>query len=623
MVAALCRRLDGLPLALELVAPQLKILPLATILERLAQGTTEDVLVTPAPRDLAPRHRSLFLALDGSYHLLPPAAQRLFRALGVCAGSSTIAALTAIWRAVEPGGTVEGLLAQLVESSLLQRQDDPETARFGMLATVRDYATARLAQADETAAAERAYAAYYYELVLAAEVAMNGTDQPGALARLSMEQPHLAAVLTWLVTQGEATRAWDMAGALWRFWWTCGLWTEGRRWYAAVLALGDPAPGDQAASAARAKALNGAGILAWYQEDYPAAHASHLAALALRRQGGDPGAIAGSLNNLAMTMELEGAYAAAEQGYTEALDLATSIGDHVLQGHILGNLGMLTHTQGYLVQAETYYTQTLALYAAHGGDPLSVALTQSNLGVVLLDQGRVEAAEAQFMASKAIHMQMAHPSRLAMNDHNLGQVAHYRGERAQARTWYAASLAGVPVGDDRQGYIETLLMLALLDQEAGDGVAAARGLSTALELAEDMEYPDCLAHVAYHHGMLALEIGDDRGAGDWLRRSLTHHAATGGLSWLDTLDAVVVWASRAGSTVAAIRLAAAAAGLRVRTGAKRWPHTAARLFDPTVMALRQQTDAPIWAAAWADGMALPAAAVLSAALDVLGMCQGA
>lgn len=606
-VAMLCQRLDGLPLALELVAPQLKIIPLATLLDRLDAGTTEDVLLAPLPRDLPARHQSLFRALDGSYQLLPPLAQRLFRILGLWMGSATQPAIAAVWNALGSSAPpLEPLLAHLVESSLLHREDgvDPATVRFGMLATIRDYAGIRLTETAEAAVASRAYASYYHDVVLAAEAALEGPEQPATLDRLAAEQPQIRSVLRWAVTMGDARMAWEMAGALWRFWWLRGLWAEGRSWCTAVLAIPVPDPLDPATSIARLNAMNGAGVLAGFQGEYAAARALHTGVLDAARSLGHQRQMARSLSHLAFLADMEGDYTLAEQLYRESLVLVTILDDARLRKSLIGNLGMLCHMQGKLAQAADYYGESLMLNQQQGGTPSSQARIQTNLGLVLLAQGAVDAAEQLFLESAALYAQLDSPSTRAVADHTLGMIAHYRGNHPQAHQRYAQSLAAAQACGDQSGCIDTLLMQALLAQEHGDTVAASQAQTEALTWAERIDYQQGVARALYLEGLAALQGGHLVQAAAWFRRSLTQDAHAGHvLGLLDTLDAITIWAIAVEQTVEAATLAGAVARMRSLTGARRWPATDRHLYGPALVVGQRHVPATAWIQAWETGQA--------------------
>ncbi len=243
-VAALCARLDGLPLALELAAARLTVLSPALLLRRL---TPRLPLLTGGARDLPERQRTLRATLDWSHALLGAGEQAAFRRLAVFAGGCTLAAAAAVCAAGEgtglpsPAGDAVDWVGVLLDQSLLRREDGADgEPRFMMLETVREYAAERLAQGPsgqgEETAVRRAHAAHYLALAEEAESALAGPEQLGWAARLERERDNLRAALAWAGAARDAATGRRLAGALWRFWAVRGPLSEGRRWLREALA---------------------------------------------------------------------------------------------------------------------------------------------------------------------------------------------------------------------------------------------------------------------------------------------------------------------------------------------------------------------------------------------------
>ncbi len=304
LVAQLVAELDGLPLALELAAARLDVLPLQTLARRL--GDRLQLLTSEAP-DLPERQRSLEAAVGWSYDLLSEPEQRVFRCLGVFVGRVTLDDIAAVVGAVAAPEEVPAAgddrntlkrLVSLAEKSLLLparsdeegggvEEEDPEPA-FGMLETVREYAWERLAAAGELAAAQRAHAHYFLTLAERADAQLRGPDQRAWFFRLEREHDNLRAALRWLFNhdnlaqQGVGLR---LAAALGYFWYLRGYHTEGRRWLEEALARAPQGDDEESAagvdSAARTRALVAAGPLLMVQAEYARARAVLKEALAL------------------------------------------------------------------------------------------------------------------------------------------------------------------------------------------------------------------------------------------------------------------------------------------------------------------------------------------------------
>jgi predicted ATPase/DNA-binding XRE family transcriptional regulator len=268
-VASICARLDGIPLAIELAAACVAILPVEIIAQRLDDRFR---LLSRGPRDALPRHQTLRALLDWSYGLLAAAAQALLAHLSVFAGGWTLETAEEVETAVHAGLSLGGeipavldLLERLIDASLVQAIDPSspgESRRYRLLETVRQYAAGRLAERGEAQVVQRAHANHYLALAEDATSHLRGPEQRAWLARLDAEQDNLRAALTWTRDQDEIEPALRLAGALWSYWWTRGALAEGRGWLEPLLARAA-----MVSPAVRARALGGAGNLAWAQGD--------------------------------------------------------------------------------------------------------------------------------------------------------------------------------------------------------------------------------------------------------------------------------------------------------------------------------------------------------------------
>jgi predicted ATPase/class 3 adenylate cyclase len=315
-VAEITARLDGLPLAIELAATRTKVLPPEELLARLRQSLALTVLTSGA-RTLPERQRTLRGAILWSYDLLTEAERRLFTRLSVFSGGWTLAAAEVVAVPDELGlDALEGL-SSLVDESLIRADEPNGQPRFSMLETIREFGQEQLSAAGELELARRRHSEYFLKLALEAEAHLTGADQGEWLGGLDREHGNMRAALRWAIDTAQPGPAQQAAGALWRFWQQHGHLAEGRRWLDEIVAM----PSGRLPTAARGKALTGAGGIAWWQIDHPAARAFYDEALAVERQVGEPARIAEALYNDAFALGAAGDLEAANRLLEESLTL--------------------------------------------------------------------------------------------------------------------------------------------------------------------------------------------------------------------------------------------------------------------------------------------------------------
>ena len=321
-VAEIATRLDGLPLAIELAATRTKVLTPEELLPRLQRRLA---LLTGGHRTLPDRQRTLRGAIAWSYDLLPAAERQLFARLSVFSGGWTLASAEAVCDPGALGLDPLDALASLVDQSLVTRTGAAGGPRFAMLETIREFGREQLAAAAELEPVAERHASHFLDLAVAAEPHLTGPGQGEWLDRCELEHANLRAALRWAVEAGQTDRAQVAAGAIWRFWQQRGHLTEGRRWLEEVLA---PPPGQAPErTRARAKALGGAGGIAWWQEDLAAARGHYEEALAIERELGDPAGIAQALYNQAFVVAAGGDFDGAFRLFEESLAMARRAGD--------------------------------------------------------------------------------------------------------------------------------------------------------------------------------------------------------------------------------------------------------------------------------------------------------
>jgi non-specific serine/threonine protein kinase len=459
-VAAVCRRLDGLPLALELAAARCPVLSPAEILARLPESL--DLLTGGAP-DYPARHRTLRAAIAWSYDLLAPGEQALLRRLAVFAGGCTLEGAAAVGGGGDdPGQGVLDGLATLVRASLVRRAAPPGAApRFRLLETVRQYARERLEASGEAAAVRRRHAGYCLAVAERAAPGLEGPEQVAWLERLEAEHDDLRAALRWALEAGDAQHGQRLAGALGWFWWVRGYLTEGRAWLAGLLGL----PGAAAPTLPRAGALDAAGFLAFQQADYAAALALHGEALALREALGDRRGLRHPLHGLGDARLFGGDPDGARALFERGLANADALGDRWGVALFCQHLALLAYVRGDRRAARTWYERALA-GSRERGNPWGVAYARGGLGRLALAAGDAAAAGALHRESLAALRDVGDRFVLAFKLQDLAAVAAARGDAARALRLAGAAATLCEVA----GYVTPPALRAQVD----DVVAAAR-----------------------------------------------------------------------------------------------------------------------------------------------------
>jgi non-specific serine/threonine protein kinase len=365
-VAQICVRLDGIPLALELAAARVRVLPAEQLLGRLEDRFR---LLTGGSRTAPARHQTLRAAVDWSYALLSDPERTLFARLSVFAGGWTLEAAEAVCADPDGAGIAPGevldLLTRLADKSLVVAEEQPDgTARYRLLETLRQYARERLAAGGAAALRER-HAAHYLERAEAGPAGPGSYRFGEVVVRAvaeawEREGDNARAALAWWLERGEAERGLRLVTALNASWQIGGRHGEALRWLDALLAAGPvPAP-------VRAGALNWAGYHAHQQGDYERARALHEASVALWREAGDPRELSVALTALGLVHCLQGDLARAEALIRESLILARGAGDGAGVSRGLRDLGHVARAAGDYPRAQALLEESLAAAQAAG-----------------------------------------------------------------------------------------------------------------------------------------------------------------------------------------------------------------------------------------------------------------
>jgi predicted ATPase/class 3 adenylate cyclase len=468
-VAEICHRLDGLPLAIELAAARVRMLPPQAMLARLEQRLP---FLTTGARDAPARQRTLRDAIAWSYDLLTAEEQAVFRRLAVFAGGCTLDSAEAV---AIPDGELDIFdgLEQLVEHNLIrQAVGTAGEPRFAMLETIREYGLERLSESGEADGVRRRHAAFFLALVEQAEPALHSPQQLVWLERLEAEHDNLRTALSWALEQ-ETETALRLAAGLGRFWIFRGHLGEGRGWLERALETrGEPHPvraralvvagefarhmGDYEREAAlqeaglalartfrdrrtEAQVLLELGLHAGFTDgDYALADALTEESLAILRDLGDAWGIARALNNLGYRAYLRGDFGRAAALLDEAVTFARAAGDRSLLAFILDSRGALAEAQGELGLAADLYREAL-VSAQEIDNPIVVAMILNALAAVAASRGQPAGAARIMGAASALREAIGVPMTTTDDEARIaGTVSAARellGEVAFATAW--------------------------------------------------------------------------------------------------------------------------------------------------------------------------------------------
>ncbi len=452
-VAAICSRLDGLPLAIELAAARIKLLSPSAMLARLESSLN---LLTGGARDLPTRQQTLRNTVDWSYGLLNGAEQTLFRRLSVFTGGCTLEGVEAVCDTKgDLGLDVLDGMASMVDKSLVQQveQVDKET-RFFMLSTIREYALERLAESDDESATRRAHAAYY--LVLAEEGAEDIATHPEWLDRFEVEHDNFRLAIDYLIKTGDADWGLRIGAALFRFWETREHLTEGRDTIGRVLAL----EGAAARPKLHARLLFAAGVLAGEQGDYGSAQLMFEDSLETCLELNDNRGVTVALNALAVIARDRGEIATATLLFERCVAIWKDLGDPADIARALSNLASVMKLQGEYERASSLYDECLTIFRKVG-DGAGVAWT-------LNYQGDVARAKVDFVAARSFVEQSLSEFRqlrdswgIASALSDLASLSCDQGNNAEARRLYSESIKVFQELGHKRGVARALECLAV------------------------------------------------------------------------------------------------------------------------------------------------------------------
>ncbi|HEV8490207.1 MAG TPA: adenylate/guanylate cyclase domain-containing protein [Candidatus Limnocylindrales bacterium] len=427
-VAEIVSRLDGLPLAIELAAARIRLLPVETLRARLDQRLAT---LTGGARDLPARQQTLRGAIDWSYDLLDEPDRRLFARFAVFAGGACLNEVERVaGPASELGREVLDGLGSLAEKSLLRAVPGAgDEARFAMLATIRDYALERLVDGGEADDLRRRHAAAYLELAEGLAGQLMGRHGRRSLDRLALDHDNLRAAIDGAIDRGEAETAFRLGTALWRFWQARGHLDEGRERFGRILAT----PGaDALPPAVRSRALGAAGGIEYWRGDIAATHARYAPALEEARRSGDRPIVAEALYNL---------------GFAAASEFASE-DDRYVAGRAL-------------------WEQSLAAFRELGDDR-GVAGATWALAISELSRRDFTAARRLFEESRGLYRSIDDPFGEGWANHMLGMVSLVEHDPDGAEEDFRDALTSFDRTSDQAGILLLLIDFAIAARERGD-----------------------------------------------------------------------------------------------------------------------------------------------------------
>lgn len=478
-IAAICARVDGLPLAIELAAARLRTLSPAAVLERVGSGI--DVLADQL-QDVPVRHHSLRATLHWSYDLLDGHDRALFRALSVFAGGFTPDAAAAVAAAVPAVPAVpsvpsvpsvaldESALAAciaLARRSLLVAETEQAEPRFRMLETVRSFAAEELRTRGELDDVQRRHAEFYLRLCEsgAAELG-SGAAQVAWLDRCELELDNIREALRWSLEHDEHELGLRLASAVQRFWFVRGRWSEGETWLRTLLERAD-----RTTAASHARGLHAAALLLYARDAYPESAARLEQAVVRHREASDERGAALCLNLLGMIARRRGRPARAVRLHSQALEMLSRIGDHANVARSLENLAGAEMDRGAYAVAERHARESVAGFESLGY-PGGRAYALGVLAGVLVRQGNLTGGAEIAARARREADAMAYPAAEELALLALGRVAERQGNTDEAARLLAAALERSRMGGSRWSAAAILDALAAV-HAAGEPERAA------------------------------------------------------------------------------------------------------------------------------------------------------
>jgi predicted ATPase/DNA-binding CsgD family transcriptional regulator/DNA-binding XRE family transcriptional regulator len=489
-IAELCRRLDGLPLAIELIAGWVGTLSVAEILQQRAVLLDQDATADQ------PRGRKLVDVVRTSYDLLGPEQRRLLPALSVFAASFTMAEALAVSDTAGPPGTTSaarpalaGAIRGLVDSSWLTVTRGGEHNRFAMLETMRSFAAARLDESGEAPTVRRRHAEYFGELGRESEAGLTGPTAEQWTVRMAAAAPDLDVALQWADESSTLDLGLDMSAALWRWWLASGRVAAGRAWLGKFLAAAG-----QRRDELTGRALCSAALLAAENGDYDAAVRQARVALRVFEQLDLTERMALAATVLGSAQRYLGDRVAARRSFQAAADLRAALGDRRGVSVAMNNMALLALDDGDLARARELFEQNLVI-KRQLGEQQSIAVGLANLADVLIRTGQWDAASRALAEAAELATAAGSPQLIGVLRCNQGNLAAQRRKWAEAAEHYEAAIAAHQEAHHPNEAVEAMIGLGRAAARLGRGDEAVRQLRVAEAVAQGIGNPQRQAEV--------------------------------------------------------------------------------------------------------------------------------
>ena len=433
-IAKICSRVDGLPLAIELAAARIKMLPPSAVLTRLESLLN---LLTAGPRDVPERHQTIRKTIDWSYDLLNGSEQKLLRRMGVFAGGCTLEAAEAVCdTGKDLGAEIFNVMSSLLDKSLVQQTEQGEhEPRFGMLETIREYCLERLSDSGEEQATRRSHAAYCMVLAEEGNPDLDEAERTGWLARCDIEHDNFSAALDWLVQSSHAEWSFRLCIALFRFWEMREHLAEGRARLESLLRMGRS---DFARE--RAKVLVYLSTFATVQRDFPAATEFAEKSLSVYQELGDPWGIAVAMNARAIIASDRQDYLAAQSHFDESLARWRALGDRVAIARCLHTFANFVRGRGDYARARTVLEEAGRMFE-EVGDRSGAAWSLNQRGDIAREEGDVGEARELYQCALSAFREAHDQWGIARSLTDLAQIACDERDHVTAHAAYREALS--------------------------------------------------------------------------------------------------------------------------------------------------------------------------------------
>jgi predicted ATPase len=615
-VAEICYRLDGLPLAIELAAARIRVLPPSAMLARLQSRLK---VLTGGARDRPARQQTLRGAIAWSYDLLEPDEKALFSRLGVFQGGATLDAIEAVCCA--EGDLALDMLdgvSSLADKSLLRVVEGGEAdgagsgePRFMMLETIREYALERLAEDGTTEEMLRRHARFFLALAEESEPQLFRPRQLNWIGRLEAEHGNLAAALEWSLESAEAgdvELGIRLAAALAHFWSLRGYYAEGRNWLARAVAVAPEG------ALVRAQVLSGAGYLAYFRGDPGEAGPLLEESVRLYRQLGSTDKYQYALGTFAAYMLSTARYQDARALLDETIQVGRDLGDDWVVAIALYLQHQVHEVEGDQAGARALLEESLRLLRK-AGDRWGTALVLQGLAMQALLSGEYVSARAGMEEALALYRQLGDKLSIASMLLGLGHVAHAEGVYERAMPLFEQALSAYSELGHRSAVADALFHMAMSERDQSRYPQAGRLLERALIIYRQSGNKDMVATTLSGLAHVETLAGNQSRARTLLDEALAHFRETGNKRGMtDVLAGLSQLTATAGPPATAARLLGASDALLEAIGIHLNPRERAE-FEQRVSAVRAQIGDEVFQAAWDEGRSMSLEQAIACALE--------